>query len=131
MSNSFGLQSDDIEYLDANYSGRWSLTDSPSSAALVGLLIEDFPVPPGYTTATVTLMIIIPNGYPGAMLDMFYFDPPLQRSNGQAIAALASEHHFDRQWQRWSRHYNWQPGLDSLVTHIERAINLLSMEATR
>lgn len=131
MTSQFGLQPDDREYLNANYSGQWSLIDSPAGGDLVGLVIEHFSLPHGYTASTTTLMIIVPNGYPGTMLDMFYFDPPLQRSNGRAIDALASESHFDRQWQRWSRHYEWQPGHDSVVTHIERAKNLLFVEAER
>ena len=129
MNKQFGLQLEDIEYLEANYSGQWSLTDPHTGGDLVGLVIENFRLPDGYTTSTADLMIIVPNGYPGSMLDMFYFDPPLQRIHGQAIHALASEFHFGRQWQRWSRHYQWQPGYDSLVTHIERAKNLLSVEA--
>ena len=65
MSNQFGLQPEDIEYLDANYPGLWRLTSTQSGEAAVGLIIEDFPLPSGYTLTASVLMVIIPNGYPG------------------------------------------------------------------
>ena len=119
MHSGFGLRTEDLEYLDANYPSRWQLTSPQRGQAMVGLIIEKFPIPQSYTLASSTLMLIIPNGYPGTQLDMFYFWPELVRTDGVAIKALVVETHFERQWQRWSRHYSWNPGEDSIVRHIE------------
>ena len=117
MIGSVALPSEDSEYLAGNYGDRWSIiSEGPGK---YGLLIKDFPVPEGFNRGTSTLMILLPSGYPGSALDMFYFDPPLGRSDGVGIGALASESHFGRSWQRWSRHYGWEAGVDSLVSHVE------------
>ena len=128
MIGSVALPSDDSEYLAGNYGDRWSIiSDSPGKH---GLLIEDFPVPEGFDRETSTLMTLLPSGYPGSALDMFYFDPPLRRSDGAGIGALVSESHFGRSWQRWSRHYDWEAGVDSLVSHVEYVKRELRREAS-
>ena len=122
----YELLPEDIEYLQANYLSEWEkITEGKGKS---GLLIRNFPVPTGYTTAQSTLMVLIPSGYPGSALDMFHFDPPLHKSNGAPISALASEDHFGRTWQRWSRHYSWKPGEDCLMGHIEYVKNEIITE---
>ena len=129
MTGSVALPSEDSEYLAANHGDRWSIiSEGPGKH---GLLIEDFPVPEGYDRQTSTLMILLPSGYPGSALDMFYFDPPLARSDGTGINKLASESHFARSWQRWSRHYGWEAGVDSLVRHVEYVGRQLRSEVGR
>ena len=121
------LPEEDMEYLDAHYPSQWKKTSEGNGK--YGLIIEDFSLPNGYTVKKSTLMILIPSGYPGSGLDMFYFDPPLNRSDGQVIGCSDSiETHFARQWQRWSRHYQWNPGSDFLVKHIEYVRNELEKE---
>lgn len=122
----YELLPEDTEYLEANYSSKWEKITEGSGKH--GLLIREFPVPDGYTLAQATLMVLVPTGYPGSALDMFYFDPPLHKSNGATINALASEDHFGRTWQRWSRHYEWKPGEDCLWKHIERVRNEIENE---
>ena len=122
----YALLPEDTEYLDGHYPSKWKKISEGNGK--FGLLIEGFPLPNGYTVEKSTLMVLIPSGYPGPALDMFYFDPPLNRSDGSAINALASETHFGQEWQRWSRHYEWQPGVDSVVTHVEYVINELRDE---
>ena len=120
----YELPEEDIEYLDAHYPSQWKKTSEGNGK--YGLIIENFSLPDGYTLEKSTLMVLIPSGYPGSGLDMFYFDPPLNRSDGQAIGCSDSiETHFARQWQRWSRHYQWNPGSDFLVNHIEYVRNEL------
>lgn len=116
MSDPFDLPPEDVEYLDANHPGKWRIIDEDGKR---GLLIEGFDLPVGYTQSAADLMILMPSGYPGTPLDMFYFDPPLAKQNGEEIAAVVTEQHFVRLWQRWSRHYEWNPGEDSLHRHIE------------
>lgn len=123
------LPEDDSEYLEGNYAGRWAIiTEGPGKNAL---LISEFRVPLGFDRETSTLMILLPSGYPGAGLDMFYFDPSLARADGGEIDALASEEHFGRSWQRWSRHYTWEPGVDSLTSHVEYVKRELRLEICR
>lgn len=129
MTGSVELPSEDSEYLAANYGGRWSIiSEGPGKH---GLLIEDFPVPEGFDRQTSTLMVLLPSGYPGSALDMFYLDPPLARCDGAYIGQLASESHFARSWQRWSRHYGWEAGVDSLVSHVEYVKQQLRSEVDR
>ncbi len=117
MSDLIELPPEDSEYLDGNHENQWRIISD--GGAKSALLIESFPIPSGYDLKTTTLMILIPSGYPGTSLDMFYFNPPLVRSDGAEIPSLTKEAHFDITWQRWSRHYTWEPGRDSLTGHVE------------
>ena len=129
MTGSVAWPPEDSEYLAANYGHRWSIiSEGPGKH---GLLVEDFPVPEGFDRETSTLMILLPSGYPGAALDMFYFDPALARSDGGHIDNLALESHFGRSWSRWSRHYGWEAGVDSLVSHVEYVKRQLRFEVGR
>ena len=124
------LLPEDEEYLNSNYPGQWELV-SPSPEKF-GLVIRDFPVPDGYTVSAATLMLLIPCGYPGSMVDMFYFlQPGLEKASRTPVTAQAREDHFGQQWQRWSRHYKWVPGQDSVVTHIEYVKNEIAAELGR
>ena len=126
MDNPYNLLPEDEEYLDGNYPSKWQKVSEGNGK--FGLIIEGFPIPNGYTVEKSTLLLLIPSGYPGSVLDMFYFDPPLEKSAGSSINALAPETHFGQAWQRWSRHYQWQPGRDTIVTHIEYVKNELRSE---
>jgi len=116
---------EDREFLEAQYPGRWSETDPP------GIIIEAFPVPKGYSEAAVKLMLLIPHDYPGAGIDMFFFSPGIVRKDGLEIEALSVETHHGCEWQRWSRHYDWEPGRDSLATHVAYVSNVLEAEIKR
>ena len=124
--DAYELPEEDMEYLNAHYPSQWKKISEGNGK--YGLIIENFPIPNGYAVEKSTLMLLVPSGYPGSGLDMFYFDPPLNRSDGRGIGGLATETHFVRQWQRWSRHYQWSPGEDSLVRHIGYVINELQQE---
>ena len=125
-SNSIELLPEDKEYLDANYPARWKLLNANATN---GIIISKFPIPKGYCSNASDLLIIIPPGYPGIALDMFYFSPGLAKENGRAIETIQTEQHFNHQWQRWSRHYQWMPGEDNLIRHIEFVKTLLHSEA--
>ena len=110
----FPLPDDDTEYLNAHFPGWTQMTEGSKR----GLIIPNYPLPDGYTPDKSDLMLIIPTDYPAGKIDMFYFDPHVARKNGKDIGALNDESHFWRNWQRWSRHYDWTPGVDSIVSHI-------------
>ena len=127
MTDPYELLPEDTEYLDASYPGKWrKLCEGPGK---FGLLIESFPVPDGYRPEASDLMVLVPSGYPGSPLDMFYFCPELGKTGGSAIGAIADECHFGRRWQRWSRHYKWTPGRDNVVSHIEYVSSELRLAA--
>ena len=126
MIEPYHLPPEDSQYLDRNYPSKWRKVVEGNGK--FGLLIDCFPISKGYNLESSTLMVLIPIGYPGSMLDMFYFDPPLEKLDRTQINALATESHFGRIWQRWSRHYPWQPGVDSIVKHIEYVKNELDNE---
>ena len=129
MDESYELLADDAEYLNAYHPGAWRKVTE--GVGKFGLIVEHFRVPDGYGEREATLMLLVPSGYPGVPMDMFYLHPPIHRRDGNAIPALAEETHFGTMWQRWSRHYEWQPGEDSVATHIEYVRNELQAEAGR
>ena len=113
----FTFGSDDKEFLDANFPQWESIQESQNQ----WLLIHDFDIPNGYTLNKVTVAINIPSTYPPAPLDMAYFHPHIIRADGRPIGGTQVVVEIDRKsYQRWSRHYTtqWDPGCDSLQTHI-------------
>ena len=128
MSDLFDLLPDDVEYLDAHYLDQWRKINEGNGK--FGLLIEKFPIPKGLAPTVSDLMLLVPVGYPASPLDMFYFDPPITRTNRGNISALAIEQHFGREWQRWSRHYPWVPGQDNMVGHIQYVSEELQRESS-
>lgn len=119
------LPDEDTEFLNAHYHSRWKELSEGNTR---GLLIEDYPLPDGYTPKSTHLMLLVPDSYPGGMIDMFYFDPPVCRTDGTEIGNLLDEFHFGQQWQRWSRHYDWRPGVDNISTHVTFVSNQLKSE---
>ena len=120
----YPLPEDDVEFLNADYEWEQTLEGSKK-----GLLIHNYTLPDGYTPRTSNLMILIPPDYPMGMIDMFYFCPAISRKYGGPISALVHESHFGQEWQRWSRHYDWRPGIDNIATHIIYVGNQLESES--
>lgn len=86
------------------------------------VVIRGYRLPPGYSRPSVDLFLRLPTGFPDLPPDMWWFDPPAQRADGQVIqAADAVEQHLGRAWQRWSRHFNqgqWRSGVDTLESFL-------------
>ncbi|MGI9250407.1 MAG: E2/UBC family protein [Pseudohongiellaceae bacterium] len=118
------LTPDDENYLNGHYSDQWEVPDNGSH-----LLIRGYHLPDGYDRKEVDMMVLIPAGYPAAALDMFYFSPSINRKDSASIRAVAQEEHFGCSWQRWSRHYQWQPGVHCVATHFQYIENALLDEA--
>lgn len=119
------LPEDDMDFLNSDYRDQWEELSQPGKT---GLLIREYSLPEGYIPRKTSLMLLIPDSYPGGAIDMFYFDPSIKRQDGIGISALSDELCFDRQWQRWSRHYHWRPGIDNISTHITYISNELISE---
>ncbi len=123
----FILTEEDKEFLTSNFPSQW---DGCSEDDKKGIIIRDYRLPADiYTPDKADLMLIIPDDYPLAELDMFYFCPELSRKDGRAINAIAQETHFGREWQRWSRHYEWHPGAHSIVSHVSYVWNQLEHDS--
>lgn len=96
------------------------------------LVIEGVPVPDHFTPSAVTLLIILPNGFPMAAPDMFWVDPRLSLADGRVPEAAGHyETHLGRTWQRFSWHYThgaaaWQVGRSSMLTHVQFCLTRLA-----
>ena len=126
---SFSLtEKEDIAFLNSHFPGLWETREVNGNR---GLVIKGYSLPSGYNEERVDLMILIPHNYPLAGLDTFYVKPDIERSDGLAIKAVATEIHLGESWQRWSRHYDWVPGEDNLVRHLRRVEIWLREEVQR
>jgi hypothetical protein len=90
------------------------------------LVVPEFPVPNHWDRNSKTLMVMVPNGFPLAALDMFWVSPHLRLRDGrEAQAANCFELHLGESWQRFSWHYSgplgWRPGQSSLLSHLRFA----------
>jgi len=125
MLRQFSLPEEDIEFLNtSNY--KWETIIDGGNRWVI---IHEFPVPNGYNESSVTVAIQILSGYPNSQLDMAYFYPWLSRKDGVHIGQADQPMTIQQQsFQRWSRHYPWQPGIHSLSTHILSIEDWLSRE---
>jgi hypothetical protein len=108
----------DLEHLQTRAPGH----AISSEAGMICILLPGFPLPPGFDRSTADLLLRLAPGYPDVAPDMWWFDPPIRRTDGVEIPATqARERHLGRQWQRWSRHLGpgqWRSGVDSLESYL-------------
>lgn len=118
MRRQFQLPEEDCEYLEATPL-KW---ETVIDGNIKRVILYDFPIPPGYNQKTVGLNVRIEAAYPDTQIDMVYFHPHLNRTDGKPIRAIAEDSFDGKSWQRWSRHRTgpnpWRPGIDNLSTHI-------------
>lgn len=83
------------------------------------LLLHNYRLPAGYNVVMTDIAVEIPVSYPGAQLDMFYCLPPLALPSGKMIPQTQGHERIGGHvYQRWSRHRQWNPAADTLVTHL-------------
>jgi hypothetical protein len=84
------------------------------------IIIKGFQFPKGfYSVDKADILICVLPGYPETALDMFWVNPAVAFSDGsQPPATTERQIWHGREWQRWSRHYNWRPSVDSVKTHL-------------
>jgi hypothetical protein len=91
----------------------------------VGVIIRDFALPDDlFNHETTELLLRTTTQYPQSPMDMFWVRPDLLLRDGRAPAGTESmEHHFGRDWKRFSWHRNapWVPGRDGLLGHFDFA----------
>jgi hypothetical protein len=95
-----------------------------SDGGQLGVILKGYHVPEAkYDHPSVDILILLPAGYPDALVDMFYCDPwlKLRLSNNYPKAADVPHNFVGRNWQRWSRHNNdWRAGIDGIHTVLGR-----------
>jgi hypothetical protein len=108
----------DQSHLDERAPGSLVAAD----AGMICVVIPGFTLPPGFTCPSADLMLRLSPGYPDVPPDMWWFNPPVQRIDGQTIVATQhQEAYLGRTWQRWSRHLTagqWSAGVDSLESYL-------------
>jgi len=118
MKREFQLAEQDIIFLDSLGLSWEAIKDE----GMQWVIINNYPVYPGYNVAEVSVAIKIESGYPRAQLDMAYFYPVLSRIDGKAINAVSIQPINGITYQRWSRHRTgqnpWREGVDDLSTHM-------------
>jgi hypothetical protein len=120
------LPPEDHAYLE----GRGISYEVVLNGAECGVILRGIPMPPGkFDHSAADVLLILPGGYPDAVVDMFHTDPWLRLAASRqfARAANVARAFAGRNWQRWSRHNNaWRPGVDGIHTilaRIERALS--------
>jgi hypothetical protein len=92
------------------------------------LVLKNWSLPDNYTPTLVDLLIRIVPGYPLAPLDMFWTFPAVKLAGGGwPLNADVHQQLDGRSWQRWSRHYEWRPGVDNIRTFITGIKNEISL----
>lgn len=115
MRHDFPLPEDDEESLKA-LGIPWETIREGSNQ---WLLLHEMPFREGFNHRMGSVAVQIPPSYPTSGLDMAYFFPHLARTDGRPIGQTQCLQPIDgKQWQRWSRHYVWVPGVHSVSTHI-------------
>ena len=93
-----------------------------AEGGMLCVVINEFPLPSGYSSDSVDLLLRLPPGYPDAAPDMFWCDPPVLFANGGVPpASELRETYLGRQWQRFSRHFargQWRTGIDGLQSYL-------------
>lgn len=100
-----------------------------SEGGQTAVILKGYSLPDGkFDHGGADILILLPAGYPDALVDMFYCDPWLKLgASGRYPNAANVPHSFaGRNWQRWSRHSQaWRPGIDGIHTvlgRIDRAL---------
>lgn len=84
------------------------------------LIIQNFPLPTGYSKSATDVLLKLTNSYPNGKPDMFWVEEDVLLVNGEVPnKANVIETHAGRKWRRFSWHSrNWNPGRDDLNTFI-------------
>ncbi|AYB34920.1 multiubiquitin domain-containing protein [Chryseolinea soli] len=124
----FDLLEDDSTALDAHQ----QVWDSVKDTNLNYVILRGVKLPDGYNVEFADVAIRIDGGYPRTQLDMAFFHPALNRTDGRPIAALTPLSIEGKTYQQWSRHRTednpWREGIDCLVTHLGFAMQWLEDE---
>lgn len=84
------------------------------------LLIDRYPLPPGWNKSETQLLLMLPPSYPNGKPDMFWTDDDLTLASGdEPEKATTFENHCEKRWRRFSWHATkWTPGKDNIHTYM-------------
>ena len=129
LRRDFSLPGADRDALDV-LGSRW---EAVADGSVPRIVIRDHPVGPDYVPSRTDVMLRLPANYPTTQIDMWYFHPPLARTNGAPIKSLVSDTFEGKTWQGWSRHRTpanpWRPDVDDVGTHLQLMAHCLAIEA--
>jgi hypothetical protein len=100
----------DLDFLNEK-GWRYEIAPHPGE---VRIYIRDFQLPAAYTPQTTDLLIRLPLGYSQANPDMFWTKPDVRLAGGGYPNRADYHDPSADNWQRWSRHSSWRPGIDNL-----------------
>ena len=115
---------------DHNYLNKKKIYfDTVSENDSKGIILKDFSLPyDKFNFKKADVLIILPQGYPDCVPDMFYVQPwlKLSKTNNYAEATDQSYQFSGYSWQRWSRHNpSWRAGVDGIWTMLQRVRDAL------
>ena len=58
------------------------------------IVIPDWPLPEGFDRPTADLLVRLTPGYPDVPPDMWWFDPPVLKADGQALPRTNAREHY-------------------------------------
>lgn len=127
------LPTDDTQYLAERIgNGSHSVT---TEANMTCVILQSYQLPTGFDREVSDLLLRLSPGYPDVPPDMWWFDPPVRRADGNPIPATeVLEHYLGRTWQRWSRHLSpgqWRSGVDRLESFLALVRRELEKSAPR
>lgn len=108
----YGQTSIDAEAVGAE---QFDLLLQPNGWKL--LVVRDYPIPEGFSSSAVRLLVKLPPMFPDAAPDMFWVQPHVRTSTGSAPQGTTTEVILGEQWQRFSWHLTpgaWRPGTSTL-----------------
>lgn len=97
------------------------------------VILQGISLPVGrFDVSSVSVLILLPSGYPDSPPDMFYVFPWIRLISRNSYPTAADQPLFfvGQKWQRWSRHNNiWRPGVDGIWTMLKRVKTALEAAA--
>lgn len=127
------LPPDDTQYLAERVGNESHLVTNEANMTCV--VLKGYQLPVGFDSEVSDLLLRLSPGYPDVPPDMWWFDPPVRRADGNPIRATeVLEHYLGRTWQRWSRHLSagqWRSGVDRLESFLALVRNELEKSVQR
>jgi len=100
----------------------------PPTGNQIFVIIQKYPLPPGWNKSETRLLLITDVGYPNSKIDMFWVDPDvvLQQDNKVPQAGESIETYMEQRWRRFSWHVKkWNPAVDNIKSYLHTVDNRL------
>jgi len=99
----------------------------PTTGNQILVIIQKYPLPPGWSKSETRLLLITDVGYPNSKIDMFWVEPDVTLPNNKVPQAGDSiETYMGQQWRRFSWHVQkWNPAVDNIKSYLHTVNNRL------